>query len=159
MSRQTAIVTNGQGESLSVLGAGVRFLCTADRTDRAWSLMEVDVPEGSGPPPHHHPWDEAYYVVAGRIRFSLAGRDQEIGAGDFLYAPGGTVHGFQGASAEPARMLIFDAPAHAESFFREVDREVKGPADAAKVPAIGARHQIEFLRPQGAADPAPAPAP
>lgn len=146
MSRQTAVVKSGQGETLSVLGAGVRFLCTADRTEKAWSLMEVDLPNGSGPPPHHHPWDEAYYVVAGSVRFSIEGQDQVVGSGDFVYAPGGTVHGFQGVSTDPARMLIFDAPAHAESFFREVDRDVKGPADMHKVPLIGGRHQVEFLR-------------
>lgn len=151
MSRQATVVRHGQGEGLNVMGAGVRFLCTADRTDKAWSLMEVDLPQGAGPPPHHHPWDEAYYVVEGRVRFCIAGRDQVIGVGDFIYAPGGTVHGFQGASTEPARVLIFDAPAHAESFFREVDREVKGPADMEKVPEIGSRHQIEFLRSQPAA--------
>lgn len=147
MSRQSMVVKQADGESLDVLGAAVRFLCTADRTGKAWSLMEVDVPEGAGPPPHHHPWDEAYYVVQGRVRFSIDGRDQVVDAGDFIYAPGGTVHGFKGASTQPARILIFDAPAHAESFFREVDREVKGPADMAKVPEIGSRHQIEFLRP------------
>lgn len=127
------------------MGAGVRFLCPADQTRKAWSLMEVSLPEGAGPPPHLHPWDEASYVVAGQVRFSLAGQERLLGAGDFLYAPGGTVHGFKGASTEPARLLVFDAPAHAESFFREVDRQVKVPADMAKVPGIGREHQIEFL--------------
>ena len=82
------------------------------------------------------------------MRFTLAGTQRLVGAGDFVYAPGGTVHGFQGCSEQPARVLIFDAPAHAESFFREVDREVKGPGDLPKVPAIGRRHDIEFLPPQ-----------
>jgi quercetin dioxygenase-like cupin family protein len=145
MARQLAVVKSGEGESLSVMGAGVKFLCTADRTDKAWSLMEVALPEGAGPPPHHHPWDEAYYVVQGQVRFSLDGREQVVGAGDFIYAPGGTIHGFQGASAQGARILVFDAPAHAESFFREVDRQVKGPSDMSKVPQIGRQHQIEFL--------------
>jgi quercetin dioxygenase-like cupin family protein len=144
MDRQQMVVKAGEGESLRVLGAGVRFLCTADRTDRKWSLMEVELPEGAGPPPHAHPWDEAYYVVEGEVAFSLAGVEQRVRAGDFILAPGGTLHGFSGASPAPARMIIFDAPAHAESFFREVDREVKGPADRSKVPVIGKRHQIAF---------------
>lgn len=144
MGKQQVMVRRGEAESLRVMGADVRFLCTAERTDKAWSLMEVGIPRDAGPPPHTHPWDEAYYVVAGEIRFLIDGREQMVRAGDFIYAPGGTLHGFSGASDEPARMLIFDAPAHAESFFREVDREVKGPADMAKVPLIGSRHQIDF---------------
>jgi quercetin dioxygenase-like cupin family protein len=147
MDRQQMVVRSGEGEALRVMGAGVKFLCTADRTDRQWSLMEVELPEGAGPPPHAHPWDEAYYVLAGEVAFSLAGAEQRVRAGDFIYAPAGTLHGFSGASQAPARMIIFDAPAHAESFFREVDREVKGPADLPKVPAIGRRHQIAFQAP------------
>lgn len=150
MAKQMVVVKRGQAEALQVMGAGVRFLCAADKTDKTWSLMEVELPARAGPPPHDHPWDEAYYVVEGEVRFFLDGRDQLVKAGDFIYAPGGTLHGFQGASERPARMIIFDAPAHAESFFRDVDREVKEmPRDMAKVPAIGKRHQINF-RPPGA---------
>jgi quercetin dioxygenase-like cupin family protein len=148
MSKQAFMMKQGEGESLEVMGARVKFLCKADQTDKAWSLMEVLLPKSSGPPPHEHPWDEAYYVVDGAVRFFISGQEKLVKAGDFIYAPGGTVHAFQGDSDGPARMLIFDAPAHAESFFREVEQEVKSwPADAAKVPEIGERHQIHFLRP------------
>ena len=151
MAKQTVVTKQGEAETLTVMGAAVRFLCGADKTDHAWSLMEVELPERAGPPPHHHPWDEAYYIVEGEVRFQLDGREQSFKAGDFIYAPGGTVHGFQGASARPARVIIFDAPAHAESFFREVDREVKEmPRDLSKVPAIGERHQINFGAPKAA---------
>ena len=147
MNKQMSVVKQGEGEALQVTGATLRFLCTAKQTDHAWSLMEVALPKDSGPPPHHHPWDEAYYVVEGEVRFSLAGKEQLVRSGEFVYAPGGTVHGFQGLSEKPARMIIFDAPAHAEAFFKEVDREVKNyPADMAKMPIIGARHDIQFVR-------------
>jgi quercetin dioxygenase-like cupin family protein len=146
MTRQLVTIRRGEGESLRVMGADLKFLCTADRTEGAWSLMEVALPPDSGPPPHTHPWDEAYYVVEGEVRFVLAGSEQVVRAGDFVYAPGGTLHGFKGSSPSPARLLIFDAPAHAESFFRDVEREVKGPPDMAKVPEIGRRHQIDFAR-------------
>jgi quercetin dioxygenase-like cupin family protein len=148
MGKQSVVVKHGEAEELSVMGAAVRFLCAADQTENAWSLMEVELPERAGPLPHEHPWDEAYYIVAGEVRFTLGGREQLVKAGDFVYAPGGTVHGFQGASARPARLVIFDAPAHAESFFREVDREAKElPRDLPKVQAIAERHGIHFRPP------------
>ncbi len=147
MSKQTVVMKEGQGEQLHVMGVMLKFLCTADKTDKAWSLMEAVLPKHSGPPPHDHPWDEAYYVMEGEVRFSLGDRVELVKAGDFIYAPGGTLHAFQGASESPARMLIFDVPAHAEAFFREVDREVKVlPRDMAKVPEIGDRHQLRFVR-------------
>jgi quercetin dioxygenase-like cupin family protein len=102
----------------------------------------------AGPPLHEHAWDEAYYVVEGQVRFTLGDRALDVQAGDFLYAPGGVPHGFQGASDRPARMLIFDAPAHAEDFFRDMDREVKAfPEEAYKIPEIGQRHAIRFFTP------------
>lgn len=147
MSKQKVVMKQGEGVPLHVMGAKVRFLCEAEKTDHAWSLMEVTLPPRSGPPPHHHAWDEAYYVVEGEVRFIVDGREQLVKSGDFLYAPGGTVHGFQGASEKPARMLIFDAPAHAEAFFKDVDREVKEmPRDLPKALQIGDRHQIHFVR-------------
>ncbi len=142
------VVSRDPAAALKVLGADVRFLCEAEHTAGAFSMMEVMLPLGAGPPLHHHAWDEAYYVADGLVRFVLDGVEREVGAGDFLYAPAGTVHGFSGLSASPARLLILDAPAHAAGFFRQVHREVQQlPQDGAKVPAIGLQHGIHFLPP------------
>jgi quercetin dioxygenase-like cupin family protein len=149
MGKQTVVLGRDEGETLKVMGVDLRFLALPDQTDRAWSLMEAVMPLGSGPPPHEHPWDEAYYVVDGEVDFTLGDASRRVRAGDFLYAPGGTVHAFRGASERPARVLVFDAPAAAEAFFRDVHREVETwPGDAPKVPVIGARHAMRFLPPQ-----------
>jgi mannose-6-phosphate isomerase-like protein (cupin superfamily) len=146
MSPSVSIVRQGEGEELHVLGTAVRFLCRAGDTQRAWSLMENVIPK-AGPPPHDHPWDEAYFVTAGEVEFEIAERRERVRAGDFAYAPAGTLQAFHGVSEAPARMLIFDTPAHAEAFFREVDREVTElPRDLPKVVEIGARHKIRFAR-------------
>jgi hypothetical protein len=45
-------------------------------------------------------------------------------------------------------MLIFDAPAHSEAFFKAVDREVTElPRDMSKLPEIGDRHGLRFAAP------------
>jgi quercetin dioxygenase-like cupin family protein len=147
MTATVSIVRDGASEVLHVLGVDVHFLCRADDTHGAWSLMNTIIPKGGGPPPHTHPWDEAYYVTAGEVEFQIEGRLVRLGAGDFAHVKADTPHAFQGVSDAPAHMLILDAPAHAEAFFLEVDREVRGPADMAKVPGIGARHQLNFLPP------------
>lgn len=145
------VVRHAPSDALRVLGADVRFLCEAEHTSAAFSMMEVMLPQGAGPPPHHHDWDEAYYIADGAVRFMLDCTEHVVRAGDFLYAPAGTVHGFSGLSDTPARLLILDAPAHAAGFFRQVHRDVRQmPEDAAKVPAIGAQHGIHFLPPDAA---------
>ena len=147
MSQQPIVVRSGESEVLPVTGAEVRLLCEGEKTGQAWSLSECTAPENSGPPPHNHPWDEAYYVLEGEVRFTLGDEQTIARRGDFVYVPGGTVHAFQGASAKPARILFFDAPAHASSFFREVAKEVKDfPRDAHKMGEIGQRHGIHFIR-------------
>jgi quercetin dioxygenase-like cupin family protein len=148
MDKREIVVKSGQGEKLNVMSNLISFLVTGEQTARAWSLIEGVFPKGSGPPLHHHDWDECYYVLEGEVRFHHLRGEQVLSAGDFFYAPAGLVHGFQGASATAARMLIFDVPAHAEGYFRDASREVVDlPADLAKVPAIGERHGIRFVRP------------
>jgi quercetin dioxygenase-like cupin family protein len=147
MNAQPIIVSSKDVAPLQVLGTQVRFLCEAHSTANAWSLMEVTLPVGSGPPPHSHSWDEAYFVTAGEVDFVVGASRYTASAGDFLYTPGGVVHGFRGASAQPARVLIFDAPAHAGAFFKRVDQEVTElPRDLPKVIDIGEDTGIHFVR-------------
>ena len=148
MAKQAMAMRKGEAKLLNVMGAEVRFLCESGDTGNAWSIMEGTLPKDSGPPPHDHPWDEAYYILEGDVRFVIDGKPQMYHAGDFVYAPAGTLHGFQGASDKPARVLILDVPAHTEGFFKDCDREVRSlPADLRKVPEIGLRHQIRFRVP------------
>lgn len=144
------LIRKGQATSLDVLGTRVQFLCESESTAGAWSLMETQLPKGSGPPPHQHDWDEAYYVLAGEVVFTLGSETLAVSAGDFVYSPRNVVHGFKGVSEEPARLLIFDAPSHAGSFFKEVDRQVKSlPDDLPKLRGIGERHGVRFKVPGG----------
>lgn len=146
--KEAKIVKKGEGEAMSVLGANVRFLLEAAKTENSFSLMEVELPKDQGPPPHDHPWDEAYYIVDGDVWFLVADREMVVSKGDFVYAPGGVVHSFRGAGDTPARVLVFDAPATAEGFFRDANREIVNiPEDFAKVPEIGSRYQMRFLPP------------
>ena len=139
-------VRRNDGETLNVRGMPLRFLCDAHETDGAWSLMEEDIPIDHGPPPHRHDWDEAYYVISGALDFQMDGKAVRIEAGDFAYLPRNTVQAFKGASASPAKVLIFAAPAHSSAFFKDVNREVRTvPDDLSKVPEIGNRHGIEFM--------------
>jgi len=139
-------VKAGKGNTLNILGMPLRFLCDAEDTDGAWSLMEQEIPAGRGPPLHRHDWDEAYYVIEGALDFEIDGKQVRIERGDFTYLPRKTVHAFKGASPSPSRVLIFAAPAHSSAFFEDVNREVRiVPNDLAKVPSIGQRHGIEFI--------------
>ena len=143
---QATTVRSGERKPLTVLGMPLTMLCEATETGGAWSLFEEQVPQGMGPPPHRHDWDEAYYILEGEVDFHIDGAAVKSSAGDFNYLPRGTVHGFKGASPKTAKVLIFAAPAHGSEFFHELNDEVRNiPADLAKIPEIGERHGIEFV--------------
>jgi len=143
------IVKASEREPLNILGMPLRMLCEASETGGSWSLFEESVPLGLGPPPHHHDWDEAYYILDGEVDFEIDGVALRSAAGDFNYLPRNTVHAFKGASGSPARVLIFAAPAHGSEFFHELNSEIRNlPEDAAKIPQIGKRHGIHFMSAQ-----------
>jgi quercetin dioxygenase-like cupin family protein len=139
-------VKPGDGNTLSVLGMLLRFLCDAKDTNGAWSLMEEEIELGLGPPPHRHDWDEAYYVIDGAVDFEMDGKPVRVEGGDFAYVPRNTVHAFKGGSTSPAHVLIFSAPAHSSEFFEDLNREVRTlPEDLAKIQEISQRHGIEIM--------------
>ena len=145
-SEQEALVVHaGEVETLQVLGADVRFLCEAEHTGGKFSVMINDLPLGAGPPPHRHDWAEGYYIVSGAVEFVIDGQQVRAGEGAFLITPPNAVHSFKGVDEAGSRLLVIDAPAHAAGFFRQVDREITGPQDFPRVPAIGAAHGIEFV--------------
>jgi quercetin dioxygenase-like cupin family protein len=64
------------GEDITVLASGAR-------TNSSELFLQVGR-EGSGPPPHHHPWDEAFYVLRGEVTFGADGREATVGPGAFV---------------------------------------------------------------------------
>jgi hypothetical protein len=44
-------------------------------TTGSYEIFRQAGPEGAGPPPHSHPWEEAFYVIAGQVTFGVDGDD------------------------------------------------------------------------------------
>jgi quercetin dioxygenase-like cupin family protein len=59
---------------LNVVGEQITVLAPGSRTG-GYEIFRQAGPEGSGPPPHCHPWDESFYVVRGNIAFGIGGKD------------------------------------------------------------------------------------
>jgi hypothetical protein len=65
MTSSTVIMPSDAGDTLQVLADKIRVIVSAKDTAAKYELFELQGPEGSGPPPHCHPWDEAYYMLDG----------------------------------------------------------------------------------------------
>jgi quercetin dioxygenase-like cupin family protein len=77
--------------------------------------LEVEArwaPNGSPPPKHFHPaQSEHFEVLAGRLRARVDGIDHDLGPGDELDIPGGTVHQMWNPGGEETRARWLTTPA------------------------------------------------
>ena len=136
-----SIVANpADGTRLRVVGDSVRVLASAEQTGGAYEIFELEGPEGSGPPPHAHPWSEAYVVVEGEADVYIEGTRLEAKPGCFVHIPAGTVHGYR-IRSKSARFVVVTSPAGASEFFTELDAETGGSCeDMGKIAAVAMRH-------------------
>ncbi|UJW81212.1 cupin domain-containing protein [Hydrogenophaga sp. SL48] len=137
---------------LHVVGVNVTVLASAKKTGTFEALLQDGV-EGSGPPPHHHPWDESFYVTRGEIAFKFGTGDQEqqlvARAGTLVHLPAGTVHSFCFGEGG-GQMFNIGSCGTLEPLFEHLDREISPTApDFKRLVDISAEHQSTFLVPGG----------
>src|SRR5262249_54102009 len=143
MNRIPIINTPPQGRTIAVVGDVYRFLATGDDTNGKYALFEALVGPGGGPPPHvHSREEEGFYVLEGKIIFTINGERVVATAGMFANMPVGTPHSFKNESDKPARMLISVAPAGLEKMFFEVGVPLPEGATTALPPT---KEEIEKL--------------
>jgi mannose-6-phosphate isomerase-like protein (cupin superfamily) len=100
----------------------------AEQSGGAVSAIEIAAAAGwAGTPLHHHAFDEAFYVLKGRMTFQFGDELAEAGPGTLAFAPGGTPHAVANLSDRAARYLLLCAPAGFE-------RSFDASADAGPIP-------------------------
>lgn len=70
----------------------VACLATSEQAGGAYSFVEINIPAGSGPPPHQHHADEFFYVLNGTASIVVGELQAEIGPGDYFHVPRSTTH-------------------------------------------------------------------
>jgi quercetin dioxygenase-like cupin family protein len=130
---------------LQVVGEQIRVLAPATRTG-SYEIFLQSGSVGAGPPPHTHPWDEAYFVIEGRLEVLLGDRKLEATAGKLVHVPRNTTHAFR--ILEPStRFLSINSHGGAAAFFSDVDRETGGSLDLPKLLSAAQRHQVGIAAP------------
>lgn len=129
--------------ALNVLGTHITVLADNGRT-QAHEITLQEGPEGSGPPPHTHPWHESFFVIRGQVEFHCAGQDLLAGAGTLVHVPAGTVHAFRYAAGGGAMLEIAGAGAAATAMFTALSDELPpGPPDVPAVVGLLSRYRVE----------------
>ena len=102
-----------RGEEITVLASG--------KATGGYEIFLQNGVEGSGPPPHAHPWDESFYVVAGTLDFGMGEQSFVATPGTLVHLPAGTTHWF--TFRKGGGSMISMTSRHAASeMFTDIDR-------------------------------------
>ena len=136
-------------------GGLTTFLATGEDTDGKFGLIDSVALAGTEPPPHIHTnEDECFYILEGRVTFTVDGQELGASAGGWAVIPKGTVHTFK-VEGESARMLVYFTPAGFERFFMELSEPATslteppvadGPPDIAHILDTAAKYGCEFVK-------------
>jgi quercetin dioxygenase-like cupin family protein len=109
-------------------------------------MFELTVPPGSNvPPPHSHTNnEEIVYVLEGRLRYSVGSDIRDLGPGETMRTPKGSVHGFSNPFEGVARALITMAPDVGPKYFEDVASVINagGPPDKGALVAVMSRYGL-----------------
>jgi uncharacterized cupin superfamily protein len=78
------------------------------------------VPDGGGPPPHRHDFEEMFTLLEGELEFTFRGEKKTVRAGSTVNIPANAPHVFRNASGRDVHMLCLCTPAGQEEFFMAI---------------------------------------
>jgi quercetin dioxygenase-like cupin family protein len=129
--------------ALNIVGERVTVLASGEAT-AGYEIFLQDGPEGSGPPPHSHPWDESFYVVRGEVEFGMEGERLVATAGTLVHLPAGTTHWFRFGKGG-GQMISMTGRLGASRMFADFDREISPDSpDLQTFVGIAARHSVRI---------------
>ena len=128
--------------ALNIVGERLTILASGEATG-GYEIFLQQGPEGSGPPPHSHPWDESFFVTKGQIDFGIGEKSMAGLPGTLVHIPAGTVHWFRFGQGG-GEMLSMTSRLGASRLFTDMARELPPVnPDLGQLAEIGARHGLK----------------
>jgi len=132
---------------IGLVGDTYTILVSGADTDGRYTLIDMHVPPGGGPPPHRHDFEEMFTVLDGEVEVTFRGEKITAGVGVTINIPANAPHSFVNGSDRAARLLCMCSPAGQDEFFTLVGQSVASrteapvPLDAAATQAFIAKSQ------------------
>jgi quercetin dioxygenase-like cupin family protein len=121
--RRNLVVANPDSSDalhLGVVGDTYTILLSGMDTAGRFTLIDMHVPPGGGPPPHRHDFEETFVLLDGELQATFRGDTRIVRGGETVHIPANAPHQFHNASSQPVRMLCICSPAGQEEFFNEL---------------------------------------
>ena len=146
LSRRLTVARPDIDQSLphiGLVGDTYTILVTGEDTAGRYTLIDMHVPPGGGPPPHRHDFEEMFTVLDGEVQVTFRGQILTARAGETINVPANAPHAFTNSGQTPSRLLCMCAPAGQEEFFTLVGQPVATRTEAP--PALSADQQAAFI--------------
>jgi quercetin dioxygenase-like cupin family protein len=130
-------------EHIGIVGDTYTILLPGEATAGRFTLIDMHIPPGGGPPPHRHDFEESFTILEGELEATFRGKKSTVKAGETISIPANAPHQFHNASTQPVRMLCVCSPAGQENFFKEVGVPVA--TRTAPPPELDPAEQAAFL--------------
>jgi quercetin dioxygenase-like cupin family protein len=153
-----------QGDELQIFTNVVKFLVPQAATGYQYTVFEDNVPPLGGPPPHTHPDEEVFYVLAGEFEFILNDLNSpfRVEAGSVVHVPSNALHTFKNVGSTPGKMICISTPGRLEQYFRQIGTPIRTEAerpdlslppdlsklDVARAFALAADYDVTFYLPE-----------
>jgi quercetin dioxygenase-like cupin family protein len=155
---ETIVRRGNEGPAVWFLGGLYEIKATSRETNGEMSVVRISFAPGASSPPHVHDCGETMFILEGALRV-YRGEDHEpvdLGPGDLVYFPQGTLEWAENHSNAVTRALVIYAPGGMDEFFVEAGRPAAKRElplasdeafDEAKLEEIAARHGLK-VRPK-----------
>ena len=141
------VTPGGAPRPLNVVGEKITVLASGAQTGGYEIFLQVG-PEGSGPPPHSHHWDESFYVMKGEIAFGIDNSEATALPSTLVHLPAGTTHWFRFGKGG-GEMVSMTSREGASHLFADIDREISpDKPDLGKLIEIARRHGLAVIPPK-----------
>lgn len=114
---------------LFLAGDTYTILISGAETGGRYCLIDMVVPDGGGPMPHRHDFEELFTLLEGELEFTFRGETRTIAAPASVAIPANAPHVFKNRSGHTVHMLCLCAPAGQDEFFEAIGDPIDG-ADA-----------------------------
>jgi quercetin dioxygenase-like cupin family protein len=148
---------------IGLVGDTYTILVSGNDTAGKYTLIDMHVPPGGGPPPHRHDFEEMFTVLDGEVEVTFRGETMTARQGETINVPANAPHAFTNHTDTPSRLLCLCAPAGQEEFFTLVGQPVAGRTQAPaplssdeqaafieKAQSLAPVYKTELLPPPGA---------
>ena len=116
---------SAQLHHLAQAGNIYTILISGAQTEGRYCLIDMLVPDGGGPPPHRHDFEEMFTLLDGELEFTFRGATQTVRAGSTVNIPANAPHAFKNTSGTLVHMLCMCTSAGQEELFMQVGMPVE----------------------------------